>query len=60
MIAREPGLIAYYYVNRLDDVVKRVIAHLGEVVRKPYAEGKLRVALVRDPAGNVFGLWEAP
>ena len=33
----------------------------GEIVKAPYPEGNLLVATVRDPAGNVIGLWqEAP
>ena len=29
-----------------------------EIVKAPYAEGALRVATVRDPAGNVIGIWQ--
>jgi predicted enzyme related to lactoylglutathione lyase len=57
--AREPGLLPYIYVDGVDDAVARVVAHGGEVVRKPYAEGDVRVATVRDPAGNLIGLWQA-
>jgi uncharacterized protein len=57
-IAREPGLLPYIYVDHIDDAVKRVAAHGGQVVKGPYAEGNLRVATVRDPAGNVIGLWQ--
>ena len=57
-IAREPGLLPYIYVDRIDDAVERVTAHGGEVVQAPYPEGNLWVATVRDPAGNVIGLWQ--
>ena len=57
-ISREPGLLAYIYVDRIDDAVGRVAAHGGEVVKAPYPEGNLWVATVRDPAGNVIGLWQ--
>ena len=57
-ISREPGLLPYIYVDRIDDAVARVAAHRGEVVKAPYAEGNLWVATVRDPAGNVIGLWQ--
>jgi predicted enzyme related to lactoylglutathione lyase len=57
-IAREPGLLPYMYVDRIDDAVAGVTAHGGEVVRAPYAEGNLWVATVRDPAGNLIGLWQ--
>ena len=57
-VAREPGLLLFIYVDGIGDVVKRIAAHGGEVVRAPYAEGNLMVATFRDPAGNVLGLWE--
>ena len=57
-ISREPGLLPYIYVDHIDDAVERVAAHGGEVVRAPYPEGNLRVATVRDPTGNVIGLWQ--
>ena len=57
-ISRQPGLLAYFYVDRIDDVVDRVARHGGEIVQAPYAEGNLLVATVRDPAGNVIGLWQ--
>jgi uncharacterized protein len=55
--SREPGLLAYFYVDRIDDALSRVVAHGGEVVRSPYAEGNLWVAIIRDPAGNAIGIW---
>jgi predicted enzyme related to lactoylglutathione lyase len=57
-ISREPGLLAYFYVNRVDEAVGRAVAHGGEVVQAPYTEGNLWVATVRDPAGNLIGLWQ--
>ena len=57
-ISREPGLLAYFYIDRISDAVSRVVAHGGEVVKAPYVEGNLSVATVRDPAGNLFGLWQ--
>lgn len=57
-VAREPGLLLYIYVDHIDEVVARVSARGGEVVRAPFSEGTLRVATFRDPAGNVLGLWE--
>jgi predicted enzyme related to lactoylglutathione lyase len=56
--ALEPGLLPYFYVDGLDDAMSSVIAHGGEIVKAPYPEGNLRVATVRDPAGNVIGLWQ--
>jgi predicted enzyme related to lactoylglutathione lyase len=57
-ISREPGLLPYIYVNHVDDAVDRAAAHGGTVVKAPYAEGDLWVATVRDPAGNIIGLWQ--
>ena len=57
--SREPGLLPYIYVDRIDEVVARVAANGGEVVKAPYPEGNLWVALFHDPAGNVMGLWQA-
>jgi predicted enzyme related to lactoylglutathione lyase len=57
-ISREPGLLPYIYVDRIDDAVARAAAHGGEVVKAPYPEGNLWVATVRDPAGNPIGLWQ--
>jgi predicted enzyme related to lactoylglutathione lyase len=58
-ISREPGLLPYFYVDRIDDAVERIAAHGGEVVKAPYPEGNLWVATFRDPAGNLLGLWQA-
>jgi predicted enzyme related to lactoylglutathione lyase len=56
--AREPGLLPYIYVDHIDDAVERVTLHGGEVVKAPYPEGNLWVATIRDPAGNMIGLWQ--
>jgi predicted enzyme related to lactoylglutathione lyase len=56
-ISREPGLLPYIYVEHVEEVVREIVAHGGEVVRDPYPEGNLTVATFRDPAGNVMGLW---
>jgi uncharacterized protein len=58
VIAREPGLLPYFYVDDIDAVVERVAACGGEVVTAPYPEGNLWVATVCDPAGNLIGLWQ--
>ncbi len=57
-ISREPGLLPYIYVERIDETLKQVEAQGGEVVKAPYPEGNLWVATFRDPAGNVIGLWQ--
>jgi predicted enzyme related to lactoylglutathione lyase len=57
-VAREPGLTPIFYVDGLDAAVARAVESGGEVVRPPFAEGDVRVAHVRDPAGNLIGLWQ--
>ena len=57
--SREPGLLPYIYVDRIDEVVERVVNRGGEVVQPPYPEGDLWVATFRDPAGNLMGIWQA-
>jgi predicted enzyme related to lactoylglutathione lyase len=59
VISREPGLLPYFYVDRIDDAMAQVGSHGGELVKAPYPEGNLWVATVRDPAGNLIGLWQA-
>ncbi|HEX4123609.1 MAG TPA: VOC family protein [Tepidisphaeraceae bacterium] len=56
--ARSQRLSPYFYVNRIDEAMANVLTHGGEVVKGPYAEGNLRIAAVRDPAGNFIGLWQ--
>lgn len=56
--AREPGLLLFIYVNGIEEAIRRVTASGGEVIQAPYAEGDVRVARVRDPGGNVIGLWQ--
>jgi len=38
--------------------VARAAAAGGEVVAPPAAQGDIHVARVRDPAGNLIGLWQ--
>lgn len=60
-ISREPGVVPYIYLDAIDDALDRVVAHGGEIVTPPYdegGEGTLWVALFRDPAGNVIGIWK--
>lgn len=56
--AREPAMLAYFYVNDVDAAVALAGSHGGETVKPPYPEGDIRVAQVRDPSGNVIGLWQ--
>jgi uncharacterized protein len=57
-IAGEAGILPYVFVESVDEALARAAANGGEVATPPYPEGDLRVATVRDPAGNVVGLWQ--
>ena len=57
-VAGEGGIRPYIYVDHLDRTLEKVGAHGGEIDAPPYAEGDLWVATVRDPAGNVVGVWQ--
>ncbi len=57
-ISRKPGLLPFIYVDRIEETVARVVPSGGEVVKAPYPEGNLFVAAIRDPAGNMIGLWQ--
>jgi predicted enzyme related to lactoylglutathione lyase len=54
----EAGVRPYVYVESVEDTLERVSVHGGAPVEAPYAEGDLRVATFRDPAGNVIGVWQ--
>jgi uncharacterized protein len=57
-VAGEAGIRPYVYVEDVDETLQQVAAQGGAVVEAPYAEGDLRVATFRDPAGNVVGVWQ--
>ncbi len=54
----EAGVVPFVYVDSLKATVERVVAGGGRIVKPPYAEGDLTVALFRDPQGNVLGIWQ--
>ncbi len=54
----EAGVVPFVFVDRLRPIIDRIAANGGRVVRRPYAEGDLTVALFRDPEGNVLGVWQ--
>jgi predicted enzyme related to lactoylglutathione lyase len=56
--AVDAGLLPYFYVNGIQEIVQRAVAEGGAIVKPIYAEGNLWVATVCDPAGNVIGLWQ--
>jgi predicted enzyme related to lactoylglutathione lyase len=57
-VAGEDGVRPYVFVENLNDALEKIRARGCEVVTDPYPEGDLWVALFRDPAGNVVGVWQ--
>src|SRR5438045_9793969 len=56
--ASEPGMVPYFSVEQVADAVALAPVHGGEVVAAPRREGDVLVARLRDPAGNVNGVWQ--
>lgn len=57
-ISREPGILPYVYVASVDETLAKAVASGGAIIRPRYDEGNLWVATIRDPAGNVIGVWQ--
>ncbi len=57
-ISRTPGLLPFIYVNEIEEAVSRVVPNGGEIVKAPYVECNLLITAIRDPAGNMIGLWQ--
>jgi predicted enzyme related to lactoylglutathione lyase len=57
-VAGEGGVRPYVFVENLDETLAKARALGAEVVEEPYPEGDLWVALIRDPGGNVVGVWQ--
>jgi uncharacterized protein len=58
--AMEPGLLVYIMVDKVAATIDAVIANGGEVVQSIGADAPEITARFRDPAGNVFGLYQEP
>ena len=58
-VAGAAGVLPYVYVTSLDDTLRAAADRGAELVTPPYPEGTLSVATIRDPAGNVIGVWQA-
>jgi predicted enzyme related to lactoylglutathione lyase len=59
-ISQTPGLLPYIWVDHIDDTLARIESCGGQVVEAPHLiarEGEW-IALFRDPAGNVMGLYQ--
>ena len=55
---RDERLVCYFYVEDIRAAETRVTAGGGEIVSPPSRQGDIDVARVRDPAGNLIGLWQ--
>ena len=51
-------MLPYVYVTSLHDTLRAAADHGAELVTPPYPEGTLSIATIRDPAGNVIGVWQ--
>jgi predicted enzyme related to lactoylglutathione lyase len=60
VISRDPGFLAYIWVDDIDQTLKQIETNGGEAVLKPsfISTDGTRIATFRDPAGNVVGLYE--
>lgn len=56
----EPGLLLYIMVDSVAATIETVIAHGGDLVQPIGADAPEITARVRDPAGNVIGLYQEP
>jgi predicted enzyme related to lactoylglutathione lyase len=59
--AREPGLLAYIWVDSIEAILKQATAHGSVVVETahPDSPGSSNlIATFRDPAGNLIGLYQ--
>jgi predicted enzyme related to lactoylglutathione lyase len=56
--AGKAGVLPYIYVTDLADTLRTATERGAELLTPPYPEGNLRVATIRDPAGNVIGIWQ--
>jgi uncharacterized protein len=56
--AGEAGVLPYIYVTDIDETLRAATERGAELATPPYPEGNLWVATIRDPAGNVIGVWQ--
>lgn len=56
--AQEPGVLVYLMVDSMAASVESIIANGGTLVQAPRPDSPVVTARFRDPAGNVFGLYQ--
>jgi nitroimidazol reductase NimA-like FMN-containing flavoprotein (pyridoxamine 5'-phosphate oxidase superfamily)/predicted enzyme related to lactoylglutathione lyase len=57
-LSEEGGFRPYVYVASVGETIAAALDAGGEVETQPYPEGDLTVAVLRDPAGNLVGVWQ--
>jgi uncharacterized protein len=58
--AREPGFLIYIMVDSVAATLDLIVESGGEIVQPIGADAPEITARVRDPAGNVIGLYQQP
>jgi uncharacterized protein len=58
--SREAGLLVYVMVDSVAASVDAALAHGGELVQPIGADAPEVTARIRDPAGNLLGLYQEP
>jgi predicted enzyme related to lactoylglutathione lyase len=56
----EPGLMVYVMVASAAAAMDAVVSAGGEIVQRVHPDEREVVALFRDPAGNVMGIYQQP
>ena len=58
--ASGPGFLIYIMVDNAEDTLKAIAANGGEIVQPIGADAPEITARLRDPAGNVMGIYQEP
>ena len=60
--SREPGIVAYVMVDRLDETLAKIVAAGGRIATPatPLGEAGEAYATFHDPAGNLLGVYREP
>lgn len=52
------GVLVYILVDDIDKALEKVVKHEGKVVSPKSREGENFMAMIADPDGNLFGLYQ--
>jgi predicted enzyme related to lactoylglutathione lyase len=58
--SREVGVLVYIMVDSVAATIEKIVAGGGEIVQPIGGDAPEITARFRDPAGNVFGLYQEP